>query len=55
MPATLLTHHVDDLLERHAEAHPQRVALVGNGTLKLVVRAEQVVQQTLLVRTLLAA
>lgn len=52
IPAT--TYHVDDLLQRQSELHLQRLRFIGHRSLQGVVCGEQVVQQSLLVRSLTA-
>ena len=44
-----LTHHVDDLLQRDAEGEHERLRLVDDGPLEVVVRPHQVAEQLLLV------
>ena len=44
-----LTHHVDDLLQRDAEGEHERLRLVDDGPLEVVVAAHQVAEQLLLV------
>ena len=43
------THHVDDLLQRDAEGEHERLRLVDDRPLEVVVRPHQVAQQLLLV------
>lgn len=48
------THHIDDLHQRQAEAQLQRIRFVHHRSLEHIVRVQQMVQQTLLVRPRLA-
>ena len=45
----LVTHHVDDLLQRDAEGEHEGLRLVDDRPLEVVVAAHQVAQQLLLV------
>lgn len=48
------TYHINDLHERQAEAQLQRIGLVHHWPLQHIVGVQQMVQQTLLVRSTIA-